>query len=160
MITYGTTLPLTAQGYDVAAHVLGCFGGAGGQHACAIARALGMRTIFIHMYAGILSAVGIHMADIVQVRDGLLSGERHKGIMVCSRLLLSCGGDFHIRDPHRSTWHWQTRVRALSLFSGLKAKCSWYLPSAGCVGHDGSGVMRWARAHMGEQLHAGTWSLV
>lgn len=36
------------QGYDAAAHVLACFGGAGGQHACAIARALGMRTIFVH----------------------------------------------------------------------------------------------------------------
>mmetsp|Transcript_14115 Transcript_14115/g.30617 ORF Transcript_14115/g.30617 Transcript_14115/m.30617 type:complete len:1326 (+) Transcript_14115:84-4061(+) len=54
------------KGYDAAAHVLACFGGAGGQHACAIARSLGMRTIFVHRYAGILSAVGTHMADIVQ----------------------------------------------------------------------------------------------
>ncbi len=38
------------RGYDVAAHVLACFGGAGGQHACAIARSLGMKTIFIHKY--------------------------------------------------------------------------------------------------------------
>lgn len=36
------------RGYDVASHVLACFGGAGGQHACAIARSLGMATIFIH----------------------------------------------------------------------------------------------------------------
>eukprot|EP00775_Hariotina_reticulata_P006718 gene6718-6939_t len=54
------------KGYDAAAHVLACFGGAGGQHACAIATALGMKTIFVHKYAGILSAVGIHLADIVQ----------------------------------------------------------------------------------------------
>ncbi|KAG1678987.1 hypothetical protein FOA52_013050 [Chlamydomonas sp. UWO 241] len=53
------------KGYDAAAHVLASFGGAGGQHACAIAAALGMRTIFIHRFAGILSAVGIHLADIV-----------------------------------------------------------------------------------------------
>ncbi|KAG2488023.1 hypothetical protein HYH03_013330 [Edaphochlamys debaryana] len=53
------------RGYDAAAHVLGCFGGAGGQHACAIAKALGMSTIFVHRYAGILSAVGIHLADVV-----------------------------------------------------------------------------------------------
>ncbi|KAK9815723.1 hypothetical protein WJX72_008572 [[Myrmecia] bisecta] len=53
------------KGYDVASHVLACFGGAGGQHACAIARNLGMRTIFIHRYAGILSAVGIGLADVV-----------------------------------------------------------------------------------------------
>ncbi|KAG2440875.1 hypothetical protein HXX76_003729 [Chlamydomonas incerta] len=53
------------RGYDAAGHVLACFGGAGGQHACAIARALGMSTIFVHRYAGVLSAVGIHLADVV-----------------------------------------------------------------------------------------------
>lgn len=54
------------KGYDVTQHVLACFGGAGGQHACAIAHALGVRTIFVHRYAGILSAVGIGVADVVQ----------------------------------------------------------------------------------------------
>ena len=53
------------QGYDVQRHVLCCFGGAGGQHACAVARALGMRQVFIHRYSGILSAVGIFLADVV-----------------------------------------------------------------------------------------------
>lgn len=38
------------QGYDTTAHALACFGGAGGQHACAIARALGMKEIFVHRY--------------------------------------------------------------------------------------------------------------
>jgi 5-oxoprolinase (ATP-hydrolysing) len=46
--------------------VLACFGGAGGQHACAIAAALGMRTIFVHRFSGILSAVGIGLAEVVQ----------------------------------------------------------------------------------------------
>lgn len=41
-----------AKGYDTSRHVLACFGGAGGQHACAIARSLGMGTVFIHKYAG------------------------------------------------------------------------------------------------------------
>jgi N-methylhydantoinase A/oxoprolinase/acetone carboxylase beta subunit len=54
------------QGYDVTQHVLACFGGAGGQHACAIAAALGMHTIFVHRYSGILSAVGIGLAEVVQ----------------------------------------------------------------------------------------------
>lgn len=54
-----------AQGYDASAHILACFGGAGAQHACAIARALGMRTIFVHKYAGVLSAVGIGQAEVV-----------------------------------------------------------------------------------------------
>lgn len=53
------------RGFDVVQHVLACFGGAGGQHACAIARSLGMRTIFVHHYSGILSAVGIGLADVV-----------------------------------------------------------------------------------------------
>lgn len=53
------------KGYDVTQHVLACFGGAGGQHACAIATALGIQSIFVHRYAGILSAVGIGLADVV-----------------------------------------------------------------------------------------------
>ena len=69
---HSTTSTPNAQGYDVAAHVLACFGGAGGQHACAIATALGMHTIFVHRYAGILSAVGaLHLKPI---RAGLWTG--------------------------------------------------------------------------------------
>ena len=52
------------KGYDTRDHVLACFGGAGGQHACAIARSLGMKTVFIHKYAGILSAYGMALADV------------------------------------------------------------------------------------------------
>lgn len=44
--------PKQARGHDTSRHVLACFGGAGGQHACAIARALGMKKVFIHKYAG------------------------------------------------------------------------------------------------------------
>ncbi|NXK01089.1 OPLA oxoprolinase, partial [Corythaixoides concolor] len=54
-----------ARGHDTARHVLACFGGAGGQHACAIARALGMSRVFIHKYSGILSAYGLALADVV-----------------------------------------------------------------------------------------------
>lgn len=53
-----------ARGFDTSKHVLACFGGAGGQHACAIAKALGMSNIFIHKYSGILSAYGIALADV------------------------------------------------------------------------------------------------
>ncbi|XP_043270128.1 5-oxoprolinase isoform X2 [Venturia canescens] len=55
-----------AKGYNTSMHVLACFGGAGGQHACAIARSLGMGTVFVHKYAGILSAYGMALADIVE----------------------------------------------------------------------------------------------
>ncbi|XP_061197337.1 5-oxoprolinase-like isoform X1 [Saccostrea echinata] len=54
-----------AKGYDTSKHVLACFGGAGGQHACAIARSLGMSQVFVHRYAGILSAYGMALADVV-----------------------------------------------------------------------------------------------
>uniref|UniRef100_S4R7X5 5-oxoprolinase, ATP-hydrolysing n=1 Tax=Petromyzon marinus TaxID=7757 RepID=S4R7X5_PETMA len=54
-----------AKGHDTSQHVLACFGGAGGQHACAIVRALGMSTVFIHKYSGILSAYGMALADVV-----------------------------------------------------------------------------------------------
>ncbi|XP_071594695.1 5-oxoprolinase isoform X1 [Heliangelus exortis] len=55
-----------ARGHDASRHVLACFGGAGGQHACAIARTLGMSRVFIHKYSGILSAFGLALADVVQ----------------------------------------------------------------------------------------------
>ncbi|XP_033115374.1 5-oxoprolinase-like [Anneissia japonica] len=54
-----------AKGHDTSRHMLACFGGAGGQHACAIARSLGMATVFIHKYSGILSAYGMALADVV-----------------------------------------------------------------------------------------------
>ncbi|XP_059496707.1 5-oxoprolinase isoform X3 [Stegostoma tigrinum] len=54
-----------AKGHDTLRHVLACFGGAGGQHACAIARSLGMKTVFIHKYSSILSAYGMALADVV-----------------------------------------------------------------------------------------------
>ncbi|MBU0484768.1 MAG: hydantoinase B/oxoprolinase family protein [Proteobacteria bacterium] len=56
----------TARGYDIKEHVLACFGGAGGQHACAIARNLEITEIFIHRFAGILSAYGLGMADVIE----------------------------------------------------------------------------------------------
>ena len=54
-----------AKGHDTTAHILTCFGGAGGQHACAIARSLGMRKVFVHRFSGILSAYGLGLADVV-----------------------------------------------------------------------------------------------
>ncbi len=53
-----------ARGYDVRDYALVSFGGAGAQHACAIARDLGIKRVLQHPYAGILSAFGIGMADV------------------------------------------------------------------------------------------------
>ncbi|XP_027713466.1 5-oxoprolinase isoform X2 [Vombatus ursinus] len=54
-----------ARGHDPSIHILACFGGAGGQHACAIARSLGMDTVHIHRHSGLLSALGLALADVV-----------------------------------------------------------------------------------------------
>ncbi|EPS72616.1 hypothetical protein M569_02132 [Genlisea aurea] len=54
------------KGHEVKNHALACFGGAGPQHACAIARSLGMKEVLIHKFCGILSAYGMGMADVVE----------------------------------------------------------------------------------------------
>ncbi|MDF5715147.1 MAG: hydantoinase/oxoprolinase family protein [Rhizonema sp. NSF051] len=58
------------RGYDVTKYVLCCFGGAGGQVACLIADTLGMKKIFLHPYAGVLSAYGMGLADVRATRVG------------------------------------------------------------------------------------------
>ena len=58
-----------ARGYDVTRYTLQCFGGAGGQHACLVADALGMTRIFVHPLAGVLSAYGIGLADQTVIRE-------------------------------------------------------------------------------------------
>lgn len=57
------------RGYDVSEYTLCCFGGAGGQHACQIADTLGMKQVFIHPFAGVLSAYGMGLADIRAIRQ-------------------------------------------------------------------------------------------
>jgi 5-oxoprolinase (ATP-hydrolysing) len=57
------------RGYDVTGYTLTCFGGAGGQHACLVADALGMKTVFIHPLAGVLSAYGIGLADVRVIKQ-------------------------------------------------------------------------------------------
>ncbi|MFQ4142770.1 hydantoinase/oxoprolinase family protein [Chlorogloeopsis sp. ULAP02] len=58
------------RGYDVTKYTLCCFGGAGGQVACLIADTLGMKKIFLHPYAGVLSAYGMGLADVRAIREG------------------------------------------------------------------------------------------
>ncbi|MEQ9200037.1 MAG: hydantoinase/oxoprolinase family protein, partial [Rhodospirillales bacterium] len=57
------------RGYDVTEYALCCFGGAGGQHACLVADSLGMRTVYIHPFAGVLSAYGMGLADVRSLRE-------------------------------------------------------------------------------------------
>lgn len=57
------------RGYDVSQYTLNCFGGAGGQHACLVADALGMKRVFLHPFAGVLSAYGMGLADIRTLKE-------------------------------------------------------------------------------------------
>ena len=58
-----------ARGYDVTRYTLQCFGGAGGQHACLVADALGMSQVLVHPLAGVLSAYGMGLADQNVMRE-------------------------------------------------------------------------------------------
>jgi 5-oxoprolinase (ATP-hydrolysing) len=60
------------RGYDVTEYALQCFGGAGGQHACLVADALGMQTVMIHPLSSLLSAYGMGLADIRATRQRTL----------------------------------------------------------------------------------------
>ncbi|HWH82250.1 MAG TPA: hydantoinase B/oxoprolinase family protein, partial [Burkholderiaceae bacterium] len=61
-----------ARGYDVTRYALQCFGGAGGQHACRVADALGMTRVFVHPLAGVLSAYGMGLADRNVMREAAI----------------------------------------------------------------------------------------
>jgi 5-oxoprolinase (ATP-hydrolysing) len=63
------------RGYDITRYVLATFGGAGGQHACAVADQLGMTTVLIHPLAGVLSAYGMGLADVTAMRESAVEAE-------------------------------------------------------------------------------------
>src|SRR5499427_7351727 len=67
------------RGYDVTRYVLATFGGAGGQHACAVADALAIETVLIHPLAGVLSAYGMGLADLTAMREQAVEAPLVKG---------------------------------------------------------------------------------
>ncbi|MGH8662032.1 MAG: hydantoinase B/oxoprolinase family protein, partial [Burkholderiales bacterium] len=69
------------RGHDVTAHTLCCFGGAAGQHACLVADALAIPRVFIHPYAGVLSAYGMGLADISALRERAIEARLEPGLM-------------------------------------------------------------------------------
>lgn len=77
------------RGHDVTRYTLNCFGGAGGQHACLVADALGMERVFLHPHAGVLSAFGMGLADIRCMREEQFEfplTELHEAVDVMERL--------------------------------------------------------------------------
>jgi 5-oxoprolinase (ATP-hydrolysing) len=80
------------RGYDVTKYTLVSFGGAGGQHACLVADALGMRKALIHPLAGVLSAYGMGLADITAMREASVEQVLEVGQLdACERVLGNLG---------------------------------------------------------------------
>ena len=75
------------RGYDVSEYTLCCFGGAGGQHACLIADALGMTQVFIHPFAGVLSAYGMGLADVRVLREKAVEAKLSEEVTVGAQRL-------------------------------------------------------------------------
>lgn len=69
------------RGYDVTEYTLCCFGAAAGQHACLVAEALGIKTILIHPKAGVLSALGMGLADIRTMREKSITAELNDSLV-------------------------------------------------------------------------------
>ena len=67
------------RGHDVTEYTLCCFGGAAGQHACAVADALAMTRIFIHPFAGVLSAYGMGLADQAALKEKAVEAKLGEG---------------------------------------------------------------------------------
>lgn len=71
-----------ARGFDTSAHHLASFGGAGGQHACAIASMLSIQTVIIHRYSSILSAYGMALANLVHEAQEPATGAVDEGSLL------------------------------------------------------------------------------
>src|SRR5215469_13009274 len=69
------------RGYDVTQYVLATFGGAGGQHACAVADALAITKVLIHPLAGVLSAYGMGLADVTAMREAAVEAPLADGLL-------------------------------------------------------------------------------
>jgi 5-oxoprolinase (ATP-hydrolysing) len=91
-----------ARGYDVTRYTLQCFGGAAGQHACLVADALGIQRVFCHRLAGLLSALGMGLADQIAMRGAALErAVDAEGVAaareLAARLLAEAGGELEIQ---------------------------------------------------------------
>jgi len=103
-----------ARGHDVTRYTLACFGGAGGQHACQVADALGMERILIHPFAGVLSAYGIGLAEVKTIRSASwlkpLGEDFAVGLAALDQVASQDLADQGV-DPTRIDFHRRARLR-------------------------------------------------
>ncbi len=82
------------RGHDVTGYLLNCFGGAGGQHACLVADALGMESVLIHPFSGLLSAYGIGLSTVFASRQqGLMEPLADKTLAAIDRVRASLSAE-------------------------------------------------------------------
>ncbi|QTR54969.1 hydantoinase B/oxoprolinase family protein [Thiothrix unzii] len=126
------------RGYDVSEYALCCFGGASGQHACLVAEALGMRKVFLHPFAGVLSAYGMGLADVRHIvtrsveavlDDALLVGLQQQQAELVAETTA------HIRSQGVSTVHIRHETRLHCRYAGSDSSLllAW-------VGEDAAGI--------------------
>ncbi len=85
------------RGHDVTRYTLACFGGAGGQHACLVADALGMDKVMIHPLAGVLSAYGMGLADRRAIRERTYGGAMDSQILDAAVQQLAAEAEAYLR---------------------------------------------------------------
>ncbi|MEO3975119.1 hydantoinase B/oxoprolinase family protein [Streptomyces sp. CAU 1734] len=112
------------RGHDITRYALNSFGGAGGQHACAVADALGIDTVIVPPLAGVLSAYGIGLADATAIRQQ--SVEAELGGEAVTRLRTLCAGlaartRAELRADHIPDTSITTRERVLLRYAGTDA---------------------------------------
>ncbi|HEY4444063.1 MAG TPA: hydantoinase B/oxoprolinase family protein [Steroidobacteraceae bacterium] len=111
------------RGYDVSGYTLQCFGGAGGQHACRVADALGMSRVFIHPLAGVLSAYGMGLADQIVIRHAAVEHELneagvHEARTLSVRLQADAGAELEAQGVVRDARALRTVTRAHVRYQG------------------------------------------
>ena len=124
------------RGYDVTEYALCCFGGAGGQHACLIADTLGMETVFIHPYAGVLSAYGMGLADIRSVKERSieLSLDQHALLKIQSVLAeLGDEAKAEIQPQLTDSDHLRVEERLHVRYDGTDSSLEISLPQSGDI---------------------------
>ncbi len=100
-----------ARGYDVTQYTLACFGGAGGQHACLVADALGMTQIMIHPLAGVLSAYGMGLADVRLIKQATVEEPLDGGLVArLAKVIRELAGAGEVELAAQGVSMSQTRV--------------------------------------------------
>jgi 5-oxoprolinase (ATP-hydrolysing) len=125
-----------ARGHDVTGYTLQCFGGAGGQHACRVAEALGMTRVFIHPLAGVLSAFGMGLAEQLEIREisveqPLSAGGLRQARRAAARLQSESIAELELQGVEAAAV--QTRMHVRLRYEGTDTALACLLPPHGAT---------------------------